>query len=266
MKKYLVILLFVLMLFSFAACTNDTNGNQNSGINTFVETYKTKANEYIEKGDTESAIEVLEEGVANTNDEGLKKLLEELKNDSTGTTSSESKEEVPVTTSEVVTTSKSEETNTEPIKEEATTESTSVSSDSQSPIVESNEPEPFYFSRYIGQWTETEDVSTTGGMYLFVGFDGGEYVSFNMTLIQSGGRRVAETNYKVLRETLEKITDNTITNTFTDSFGNTGVASIEFLDNKIICTISNLEEPYGGADWGIYNGDYVLSYHLTSAY
>lgn len=266
MKKYIVLLLSVLIVFSFTACTNDINSNQNSGINTFVETYKNKANEYIEKGDTESAIEVLEEGVSKTNDEGLKKLLEELKNDSTGTTSSENKEEVSVTTSEVVTTSKPNETNTEQTKEETTVESTSISSDSQSSVVESNESEPFAFGRYIGLWTETEDVSTTGGMYLSVGFDGGEYVSFNMSLIQSGGRRVAETNYKVLRETIEKITDNTITSTFTDSFGNTGVVSIEFLDNKIICTVSNLEEPYGGADWGIYNGDYVLKHHLTAAY
>lgn len=256
MKKYIALLLFVFMIFSFTACTNNTNSNQDNGMSTFIETYKNTANEYIEKGDIESAIKVLEEGVSKFDDESLKTLLAELKSEIATTTSSGGTE-VPVSTSEVTTTA-------EPV-EATTEEQTEVPS---TMVVEVTEPQPFDFGRYIGWWTETEyeDYLTNGGMFLSVNFDGGTYVGFNISFAQSGGRRVADTNFLILRETLESITDNTIENAFTDSFGNNGVAHIEFSDNQVICTISNLTAPYGGTDWGIYNGEYVLSHRLTSAY
>lgn len=77
MKKIITLALSILFVFLLTACTNDTNNNQNP----FVEIYKSKATEYIENGDTEAAIKALEEGVTTTGDEGLKTLLEELKND-----------------------------------------------------------------------------------------------------------------------------------------------------------------------------------------
>ena len=62
---------------------------------------------------------------------------------------------------------------------------------------------------------------------------------FSMALIQSGGIRIAETSFSVLRVTMEGITDNTLKSTFTDSFGNIGTVTINFLEGKIICTVSD---------------------------
>lgn len=79
MKKYIALLLSILIIFTFVACTNDTNDANNQ--NTFVEIYKNKANEFVKNGDVDSAIKVLEEGISKTNDEELQKMLDELQND-----------------------------------------------------------------------------------------------------------------------------------------------------------------------------------------
>ena len=241
MKKYIVCLLAFSMLFSFVACTENTSNNQNN----FVEIYKQKVTEFIENGDTESAIKALEEGVSATDDEELKKMLDELKNNSKEV-SSETKEDSSIDS--LTTNNDSEKENSVDTPTEATSS------------VESTVSKIFDINDYIGWWTETEDVYTTGGMWLDIYDDGGSFLSFIISLSQSGGMRVANTEITFLKENIK---DTIIESTFTDSFGNQGLVSIEFLENKIICTISNLQEPYEGADWGIYNGDYVLKHHGT---
>lgn len=89
MKKYIAFLLFVSMLFSFTAC-----GNEGKKQNPLVQTYK--VTEYIEKGNTDSAKKALEEGVTNTGDEELEKMLAELEvtSDDSSESQSASNEEV----------------------------------------------------------------------------------------------------------------------------------------------------------------------------
>lgn len=74
MKRGIALFLVVIMIFSLAACSSEES-NQNP----LVDVYKTKATEFIESGDTESAKKALEEGVAATGDKGLEEMLYQLK-------------------------------------------------------------------------------------------------------------------------------------------------------------------------------------------
>lgn len=237
MKRFIAVLLSVLMVFTFVACTDNTNNANNQ--NSFVETYKSKATEYIEGGDIDSAIKVLEEGVTKTNSEELKKMLEELKKDVVGSTQ---KDESSV-----------EGSKTEDVSEPS--DNVDTTPDAVSP----NENKTFDMTDYVGFWNETESLYTTGGMQLYI-YDDGDFLSFNLSLSQTNCIRVADTYISVLKEDIKS---NIIKSVFTDSFENCGVANIEFLEDKIICTISNLQEPADGADWGIYDGEYILKYHET---
>ena len=108
-------------------------------MSTFIEAYKNTANEYIEKGDIESAIKVLEEGVSKFDDESLKTLLAELKSEIATTTSSAGTE-AHVSTSEVPTTAEPVEATTEPQKEVTSTT-----------VAEVTEPQLFDLEKYIGK-------------------------------------------------------------------------------------------------------------------
>ena len=77
MKKYIVFVLSLLIVIFLTACASETDTAQNN----FVEIYKTKATEYIENGDTQAAIDALEDGVEKTGSAELKKMLDELKAD-----------------------------------------------------------------------------------------------------------------------------------------------------------------------------------------
>lgn len=244
MKKHLSFLLSVLIILSLVACTDDTNGANNQ--NDFVDIYKSKATEFIESGDIDSAIKALEEGVSTTNNEELKKMLEELKSDDDSNVSSGIKEESSVDSSKSDITS--EDDNGELSSETISSNESTVS-------------QTFDINNYIGWWTEADDVYSKGGMWLDIYDDGGEFLSISIALVQMSGIREATTDYIMILK--DDIRSNIIKSTFTDSFGNCGVVNIEFLEDKIICTISNLQEPAEGADWGIYNGDYVLKYHST---
>ena len=74
MKKYMAFVLSLLIIISLTACADEADTSQNN----FVEIYKSKATEYIENGDTEAAIEVLEEGVEKTGSAELQQMLDEL--------------------------------------------------------------------------------------------------------------------------------------------------------------------------------------------
>lgn len=243
MKKYISFILSILLAFSLVSCAQNDSGNQN----TLVEAYKSKTAEFVESGDIESAIKVLEEGVSTTGDAELKKMLDDLKSDNTSNVSSEIKDESLVDSSKSDMTSK--------IDDNVESSSEAISS------IESTVSQTFDINDYIGLWTETEDVYSTGGMWLDIYDDGGDFLSFSIALVQSSGTREASTDYLMILK--YDIKNNTIRSTFTDSFGNCGVVNIEFLEDKLICTVSNLQEPAEGADWGIYNGDYVLKYHTT---
>jgi len=84
LNKFLAISLCFVILFSFAACSDD------SGSNDVVAAYKQAAQKFIDAGDTQSAIKALEEGISATQDDSLKAMLDSIS----------LKEETPATTEE----------------------------------------------------------------------------------------------------------------------------------------------------------------------
>ena len=73
MKRIVALIMAVVISICITACNSDTDKSKST-----VEQYKNVAQEYIDKGDIETAKKALEEGIALTNDEGLKKMLEEI--------------------------------------------------------------------------------------------------------------------------------------------------------------------------------------------
>ena len=73
MKRIFLFVLVVVLVCGSSACGSKTDNKKSA-----VEQYKSVAQEYIDKGDTKTAKKALEEGIALTNDEGLKKMLEEI--------------------------------------------------------------------------------------------------------------------------------------------------------------------------------------------
>lgn len=72
MKKFLSLLLSLVLAFSFVSCSDD------GGDTGLADAYKQSAQKFIDSGDIESAKKALEEGISATQDEGLKAMLEEL--------------------------------------------------------------------------------------------------------------------------------------------------------------------------------------------
>ena len=233
MKKTFIILFSILFIFTLCACSSENEMSE------LEKQYYDYAQECIEKGDTQTVIECLEEGITNTGSEELKKLLEEVKGSSTVSSSKDDSSQVA-----------------------ASTENSSNDKTSQKVTSTENvEKQTFDINKYIGWWQESEDIYETGGLYLDIYDDGGSYLQILIENSKTNGDRIASTDYiPVLKKNIKS---NKLEFPFEDSFGSTGYASIEFLENKVICTISDLQEPEDGADWAIYNGDYVLKYHGT---
>ena len=208
MKKYLSLILAVLMLISFTACTQQAPSSEQDSI---VSAYKEKAEEFIANGDYDSAIAVLEEGISATNSEELIKMLED----------------------------------TQKAKEEA-----------EASIPEGTGGSTFDLSKYFGWWAETEDVYSNGGLKIDLR-DCGKYwdltIEFNMT-----DRPPASSRLVVLAEDIKS---NKLRVGFIDDYVNYGTAELEFLEDKIICTIFDLEPTY--FDDVFYEGEYVLTCHGT---
>lgn len=76
MKRLVALLISSVMVFCMAACGTETQQDNGSK----AEKYKQVAQQSIDSGDVENAKAVLREGISVTNDEELKKMLEELEN------------------------------------------------------------------------------------------------------------------------------------------------------------------------------------------
>ena len=83
MKRLFGLLFSVLFIFTLCACSSENEMSE------LEKQYYDYAQECIEKGDTQAAIDSLEEGITNTGSEELQKLLDEIKG---GATSDENAE------------------------------------------------------------------------------------------------------------------------------------------------------------------------------
>ena len=241
MKKYIVFVLSLLIVISLTACASETDTAQNN----FVEIYKTKATEYIENGDTQAAIDALEEGVEKTGNAELQQMLDEL-NEEPNTEDNESNSGNGGTDSE------------DSISSNENTSSDTTNMNSQdNPTSETVTDEPFNIDDYIGWWSEV-DVYTNGGMVIYIYDDGENYLQIYIESSRQNGYQIADALFMVLKETVR---GNKIEGVYEDSFENVGFASIEFAGDKVICTISNVKE--SGYNWGIYAGEYILTEHTV---
>ena len=215
MKKFTALLLLILIVFSLTACASDTKSNTNE----FVEIYKQKVTEFIESGDIDSAIKALEEGVTNTNADELKKMLEELKNSKS--TSS---------TDEKTATSKDQKVNST-----------------------SSKVEKFDISKYKGEWATSGFSWQKGGFHLEIAVNG---TLLDIACSSVSSTRVAEAT--VIGNT-SMITNSVLTTGFGDSWNNQGIIKLKFEDKKIICTVSDVQYSDEGSGWSIKEGEYVLT-------
>lgn len=74
MRKIISLMFVVILSMTITACTSNTGSTNESS----VEKYKAIVQEYIDKGDIETAKKALQEGVSLTGDESLKKMLDEI--------------------------------------------------------------------------------------------------------------------------------------------------------------------------------------------
>ena len=82
-NKIAAFILCIAVLFSLAACTGNTTDTST------VDSYKAAAQKFIDAGDTESAKKALEEGIALTQDESLKDMLNVIKSTEKAATAAE---------------------------------------------------------------------------------------------------------------------------------------------------------------------------------
>ena len=87
MKRLFSLLFSVLFIFTLCACSSENEMSE------LEKQYYDYAQECIEKGDTQTAIDSLEEGITNTGSEELQKLLEEIKGDEKASSSIDSDSE-----------------------------------------------------------------------------------------------------------------------------------------------------------------------------
>lgn len=222
MKKYIGVLLSVLLILSFSGCAAETSNTQD----TFADIYKNKATEYVESGDIEAAIAVLEEGVSKTNDDSLKQFLDELKR----------KNDSSTTSTENVTTTSNENTTTLP-------------SDNS---IDSEVEYDFDISKYIGEWATSGFSWESGGFYLSISLNESK-IDIACTNVFSG--RLAETT---IFANTSMIINGELKTGFEDSWGNYGIMSLKFDSEQIVCTISDMEHSTEGIGYSLNEGKYTL--------
>lgn len=210
MKKYLAIILSILLILSLTACKNNEKTNQDA----LITAYKNKMTEFVESGDNTTAIKVLEEGISITNSNELKKMLNELK----GKDSTES-----------------------PKDNQATTSADNSNGDENSEII-IPPTKTINIKDYIGSWATTDDMFSNGGFSIDIdmhkGIGGLKYISFNTFYAKPHWQDGPSIELIIEKS---ELTNPKIETSFTDNFDNEGFITIEFLDDSIIATITEVD-------------------------
>ena len=200
------------MLLSFTACSKN---NKTTELN---ETYKSKAEEFITSGDIDSAIKVLEEGISVTNNDELKKMLDDLRNENINTSS----------------------------VDDSASEANESISDNQ---------EPMSYDDYTGIWA-TEDISyDNGGLILDISIKNSEMI-FSCSLTSSApSLRVAEFENKI---SISQIKNNMVTIDFKDDgWDSYGTFELTFNNDYLLADFKNVvNDP--ASYWGFNNRTYKL--------
>lgn len=237
MKRCLAALLALFVLLAFAGCASTQKSSQLSDI------YLQTAQQYIDDGDLDSAVGVLEEGIAATNDSRLTALLDEVK-----AMQLEKAAEETVTPSD------------EAPKEEKTPE-TQDTADNELPEEPIPDDPGIDIADYLGVWTETAVTSNSIARSLDLSAEG-DILNIYYCVNQSPPwSRTAEVYESV---NVSEIQDAALSIDFIDSWGNSGTLSLSFDEESITCATNDLITPAEGADWSVGEGTYTFTAKYAS--
>ena len=209
---------------------------ESSSSEAIASVYRSAAEELVEADDYAGALEVLEEGIATTDDADLRQYAEEVR---ALQAEYESMSELP-----------EEDESSEAMPEEAPEE---APEEPEPP--EEDTPDPFDLLPYLGSWA-TEDFSyADGGMILSISGEAGRF-SFSVSLIQSPpSNRIAEVSWTIETDAVNPLTWHVED----DGWGNTATVTLRFQEGTVICDITEHTPKTGEASlWGLYDGSYPL--------
>lgn len=237
MKRCLAALLALFVLLAFAGCASTQKSSQLSDI------YLQTAQQFTDDGDLDSAIGVLEEGIAATNDSRLAAFLDEVK-----AMQLEKAAEETVTPSD------------EAPKEEKTPEKQDTA-DNELPEEPIPDDPGIDIADYLGVWTETAVTSNFIVRSLDLSAEG-DMLNIYFCVNQSPPWcRTAEVYESV---NVSEIHDSTLSIDFIDSWGNSGTLSLSFDEESITCATNDLTPPPEGADWSVGEGIYTFTARCAS--
>ncbi len=212
MKKIFILFMTITILLSISACGGD---KPNLSV---VEQYKKIVQEYIDKGDIETAKKALAEGVTLTNDEDLKNMLEEMNSKESEAGNNES------------------------------------SHNGESTNGNAKPKEVIDYAEYDGVWS-TEGFSwESGGVTMDIIIDGQEMFVTCSCVQSAPANRVADFNESI---PFSSIIDSSFTTNYKDGWGNSGTVTFEFKDDAIICSFKDITSS-DWTQWGFGENSYVL--------
>ncbi len=216
MKKRAIGFFLVIALLSVVILAGCNSQATSSKADTYIEL----ANEYLNTGDYNSAIEILQKGYKATEDERLAIMLADiLQQDST-----------------------------------MTVEESEINSSTLTLTNESSSAETTEFSEYTGTWAQDEIGWQYGGLILDIAVTV-DSLSIEVTYTQSApSSRVANFIFEV---PISSIQENTLEHTFeNDGWDNAGTIILTFSSDKIVCEVKDTH--YVGSNgfpiWGISEG------------
>jgi hypothetical protein len=213
-KKIIAVILVFLQITLIATGCGSTNAE--------ADTYISMAQEFIDKGDYESALKILQQGFEATEDSQIAVLMAKL----TSATESTTNTEKPTVSTEF----------TQP------TQSTVPNEDT------------FDLSPFAGIWSEEGFGWLYGGMMLEIS---PQNEHFSITIYYYQGAPTSRRADVCIEITDSDIIDGTFSASFEDSWCNTGTMTIQFESDRIVCQITNMNNSED-AMWGMSDGWFSL--------
>lgn len=111
----------------------------------------------------------------------------------------------------------------------------------------------FDATKYNGEWATSGFDWEKDGFHLSLSVKG---TMININCSQVYSSKVAETT---IIANPPMVKENLLTTGFGDSFGNSGIMEIKFEDEKIVCTVSEVQYSDEGSGYSIAEGEYILT-------
>lgn len=227
MKK-LCVILTVLLIFTFCGCQSQTS----SSTDTVTQICLAKAQEYIEAGDYESALAVLEEGVKTSDNPAIAEMLSSVQ------------EMVSKNAASVCPSCSSSNA-----PDSAFCSSCGTSLDDNSATAETTPAETFDATLYTGDWLAKE-VNMSLSLNISA-----ETANIELYYTSDYSQRIASISETFF---LSDIENNAVVLPFSDSWLNTGTLVLTFEEGQILCEVKNVTYDTS-AMWGFDEGAFTFT-------